>query len=281
MPAGVMQLVTVCSVKPLAQSTRKRGAPLDLTADPAIPRPAVSPSNSHSYIGVASPALMPRPNFARRRGKSRSSAHLFGFSVWSSRSAAALRYPASLTVRPLPFHCASLLRSAATPVAALATVLLAHIVAFAVYGSPCPRSTTATQRRDSDSPHGLRGAPSLHCYFRVAIGARIEVPSLHLPWRPLLARQRRAVRPSLLRAALRLAVRDDVAALPPQASLFLIPIAFTPSYICLSFFVSAVPVRASIGLSSFTRDLCNQLSRGGRARHKTVVDPFVRSEYRM
>ena len=125
-----MQLVTVCSVKPLAQSTRKRGAPLDLTADPAIPRPAVSPSNSHSYIGVASPALMPRPNFARRRGKSRSSAHLFGFSVWSSRSAAALRYPASLTVRPLPFHCASLLRSAATPVAALATVLLAHVSAF-------------------------------------------------------------------------------------------------------------------------------------------------------
>jgi hypothetical protein len=39
---------------------------------------------------------------------------------------------------------------------------------------------------------------------------------------------------------------------------------------------SASHVRASIGISSFTRGLCNELSR-----HKTDVDPFARYEYRV
>ena len=53
--------------------------------------------------------------------------------------------------------------------------------------------------------------------------------------------------------------------IPPHSSLYL-----------FAAFSSAFHVRASIGVSSFTRDLCNELSR-----HKTAVDLFVRCEYRV
>jgi hypothetical protein len=62
-----------------------------------------------------------------------------------------------------------------------------------------------------------------------------------------------------------------------DSSLFRLPFPL-PISVCSS--SSASPVRASIGISSFTRILCNELSRGGlsrggRTRHKTDVDPFV------
>jgi len=86
------------------------------------------------------------------------------FFVWLSCSAVSLRSPTPLTVRPLPLRFTILFRLRTGPnvlVRAFATVLLTHVVAFVACDSPCPRSTTASQAREPDSPPGSRSKPPI------------------------------------------------------------------------------------------------------------------------
>jgi hypothetical protein len=125
-----------------------------------------------------------------------------------------------------------------------------------LFAHPCARPAPAAQRRDSGPPSGSR--------------SRTPIDPLLLPCSNL--RSNPAMPLTLTLKAL-LSWRDSAETLrrlsPLQAGCFDFD---QPSLLTISvcFSSSASQSRASIGLSSFTRGLHNELSR-----HKTDVDPFV------